>query len=352
MRVADYLVCTGSRTPGSPVFLRCDVRGPGPLIATPLVFLREARALRQLASAGAVDLVHLFVGDKLSLLRKCAFARIAHSCRLPYLLHLHAANLGPFLGRLPLASIRWLRATFLAAAGIVVLGKGAKELLCATLGIPAERVRIIPNGVEAPHLLAAPPREAAKTLLFLANLSRRKGLHDLLSALDQPCLRKQSVRLVVAGGGNIRRYQARASALDLLDRVEFVGWRSRAEVTTLLCRAHLLVLPSYAEALPLAVLEALAHGVPVVTTDVGETSSYVSDGRDVLFVATGNPVVLADVTARGLEHEALAPSLARNGREAYEKFFRIETFFESMLECYSQCVTAPAARGGYSPRRG
>lgn len=206
--------------------------------------------------------MHLFVGDRLSLLRKCAIARLARRAGVPVLMHLDAYDLGGAMRRWPQALCRYVARTFSAAEGVVVMGPQAADDVTRLLGVAQSRLRIIANGVAAPAIRPATEARRSNRSLFCRNLSERKGVGSLLHAFAQPEVRSTDASLVFAGGGDLPHYEALARSLGLQDRVSFIGWQQRDEVSTLLAECRALVLPSNSEALPLAVLEALGHGTP------------------------------------------------------------------------------------------
>ena len=88
-------------------------------------------------------------------------------------------------------------------------------------------------------------------------------------------------------------YQAKARELGVGGLVRFEGRCDQRKVSRLLANSDLLVLPSHDEVLPLVILEAIAHGVAVVTTAVGEIPSLLTDGVDAVFVTVANPASIA-----------------------------------------------------------
>jgi poly(glycerol-phosphate) alpha-glucosyltransferase len=139
-------------------------------------------------------------------------------------------------------------------------------------------VAVVPNGVALPAADRAPPPpawrrelpEGAKALLFLGRLHPKKGLFELVEGWGRlrPAERG-GWHLVVAGwdeAGLVSRLAARAAALGIADRVRFVGPQLGAAKAASFAHADGFVLPSFSEGMPVAVLEAWAHGLPVVMT--------------------------------------------------------------------------------------
>jgi glycosyltransferase involved in cell wall biosynthesis len=172
--------------------------------------------------------------------------------------------------------------------------------------------------------------------LFLGRLSDLKGVSDLLQALARPGFDRDRVRLTIAGGGDIAAYEAKARALGVAAVVRFEGLCDQAQVERLLAKADVLVLPSYDEVLPLAILDALASRVAVVCTPVGEIPSVLCDGVNAAFVKPGDVDDLARTLQRVLAHPSLRETLARNGRALYEQQFSMPHFFAAIARIHQR----------------
>jgi glycosyltransferase involved in cell wall biosynthesis len=180
-------------------------------------------------------------------------------------------------------------------------------------------------------------------LLFLGRVGVRKGVADLLQALASPVLAAHSWHIDLAGDGDIEAYADRARALGLQDRVRFHGWTDPAP---LLARADILVLPSRNEGLPVAIIEAMAHGLPVVATPVGAIEEAVRHEQTGLIVPPRNPGALAAALARLIADPALRHRLGAAGRERYLAEFEIGAFNDRLQAMLAQVI---AARGGRFP---
>ena len=133
--------------------------------------------------------------------------------------------------------------------------------------------------------------------------------------------------VTIAGGGNVAAYLAKARALGVSDLVRFEGRCDQRKVSRLLANSDLLVLPSHDEVLPLAILEAIAHGVAVVTTAVGEIPSLLTDGINAVFLTVASPASIAAGMQKVLKTPGLKQTLERNGRALYMQHFCLSSFF-------------------------
>jgi len=326
-KVADYLIQSQAQTAQSPVLRPLDTRGEGSAAAS---LLQVGRAIVQLARGRwqrRVAGVHVNMAERLDFVRESLVLAACRMLGIPTVLHLHAAQLHHSYRRFPAplqALVRWI---FALPRAVVVLGKASAEFAVRELRVPAERVEVVINGVPEP---AVPRRQRASgemaRVLFVGNLSERKGVSDLLHALAQPALAGVPLELTLVGGGDIAGYAAKAERLRVAGKVHFHGWADQQELARLLAQADVLVLPSYDEGLPLAILEALAHGVAVVCTPVGEIPHVLAHRRTACFVEPGDAPSIARGLSEVLAQPELRERLERNGRAMYQEQFSLQQF--------------------------
>jgi glycosyltransferase involved in cell wall biosynthesis len=206
------------------------------------------------------------------------------------------------------------------AAFVVAVSEFTRARLAAGNG----KVAVVRNGVEPPAP-AAP--DDPPLVLAVARLVEKKGLDTLLRACAELVRRGVRFRCELVGDGPERgRLEALARELDLGDAVRLSGARPHAEVAGRLARARAFALPCRRardgdeDALPVALVEALAAGVPVVTTGVGGIPEAVEDGVSGLLVPPEDPRALADALERLLVDDALHARLAAGGRDAARAF--------------------------------
>lgn len=298
---------------------------------------------------GGLAGVHVNMAERMSLFRKGTLIVVCAALGIPTVLHLHA-QMERFYVALPAtirALVRWV---FSLPEAIIVIGPATRKFVIDVLHVPEVRVRTIINGVpEGHHVSAKVGGTAPPRALFLGNLSNEKGLPDLLRALSEPVMDDCPLELTVAGGGNLTHYVELARALGVERSVRFEGWCDQSKVRRLLAECDLMVLPSHDEVLPLSILEALAHGLPVVTTPVGEIPWLLTDGVDAVFVQPGQPASIAAGMRKVLADPVLRGSLEQNGRALYLRHFSLDGFFSSVANVHRRHF---GVSGELAPSRG
>jgi len=212
------------------------------------------------------------------------------------------------------------------------------------------KIRIVRCVVDAPFFEdAAPVDPASGTLLCVGRLAPQKGHLVLLDAFAAAAGAHPNARLVLAGDGPLRdEIERRARALGLGvgrgERVEITGWISGGEVRRLLRASRALVLPSFAEGLPMVIMEALAARRPVVSTYVAGIPELVRDGETGLLVPSGDAAALADALTRVLSSDAAdLDALAARGRDAVKARHDPQTEASRLNELFAAALGEPGA---------
>jgi glycosyltransferase involved in cell wall biosynthesis len=199
----------------------------------------------------------------------------------------------------------------------------------------------VPNAVPLARTGAARTRER---IAFVGRLTREKGVFDLLEAVALLREWRPAVRLELAGDGDVDAVVRRAHALGIGERVLVRGWCTPAECRRIVGRAGIFVLPSYAEGLPMSLLEAMGAGCAVVATRVGGIPDVVREGTHGLLVEPGEPVALAAAMARLLGDRALAERLGNAARAAVARGHSPAAAVQRLGRIYSDLGVAPAGR--------
>jgi colanic acid/amylovoran biosynthesis glycosyltransferase len=195
------------------------------------------------------------------------------------------------------------------------------------------RVKVVYNGVDLERLRAGGGDREPGLILGVGRLVPKKGYQVLLEACRVLADRAVDFHAVIVGDGEERGPLLELRRrLGLTDRVHLHGAASREEVLSLMRRARVLATPSVTDAdgnrdaLPTVLLEALALGLPVVSTPVGGIPEIVDPGVHGLLVPERDPVALAEALARAVDDEVLWARMAQAGpRRASERFDRSRT---------------------------
>lgn len=219
----------------------------------------------------------------------------------------------------------------------------ASDALADQRSIAPEKIRTVHYGVgPAPPPVRGPEATALRrelgldddtfAIAMIANMEARKGHTVLLESLIRCREHGIPPRVVVVGDGPLEMHVRRQAVVLGLDRtVTFVG--RREDVHRILSVVDALVLPSLKhECLPYVILEAMSHGLPVISTDVAGIPEMVVNNETGRIVAPGDPTALANAIAEVAADPTLAAAMGRRGLQRVRQEFALPTMISSMVD--------------------
>lgn len=211
------------------------------------------------------------------------------------------------------------------------------------LGWPRNRLTVVRNAVDVDRFARARPDGARSEIddgsgrpiaLVVGRLDHQKGHVHLVEAAR----RLPGVRFVCVGDGPLRdQIKGWIATAGVADRITLLGYRS--DVDRLLAASDLVVLPSLYEGLPLSLIEAMAAGRPLVTTDIGGTRELVTHNVTGILVRPADPVALADGVARLVSSPELARRLANAARALALESYSAEAMVSGVANEYRRLLT-------------
>lgn len=243
---------------------------------------------------------------------------------------------------------RWLIGR--AADAFIAVSQEDRRKMINVFGIPSDKVRLVMNGIvplQPPRSdlraeLGIPPD--AEVVGTLAVLRREKALEILIDAAKLLALTFPRLKVLIAGTGpEEKQLRALVRARDLEDTVVMLGFRSH--VADVLAALDVAAFTSDREGSPLAVMESMAAGKPVVATRVGGVPELIEDGVHGLLVPPRDPGALADAVTLLLRDPSLRAELGRRGRERQRRDFDIAATVRRVEDLYEELVAA-ARRAG------
>ncbi len=192
----------------------------------------------------------------------------------------------------------------------------------------------IPNFVDVDYL--QPCYEPERYFVYFGRLVRLKGIMTLLKAMKHV----ESYQLYVAGGGELERSALAYVQEYEIDNVKFLGHLPASELVPLLQKAAFTVLPSeWYENYPMAALESLACGTPVIGSNIGGIPEIVKDGFTGLLFETGNENELSEKINYLADNPQLAIQMGQNGRKQVEAINNAQIHYQQTMELYQTLLT-------------
>jgi glycosyltransferase involved in cell wall biosynthesis len=258
--------------------------------------LRFAAALTRLARWGARPgprIAHVHMAARGSMYRKLAVVLTAKAMRRPAILHVHAGpgDLDAFIDRLDPLRLAILRIAFTASDRVLAVSASSAAALARSPLATGIDIAVVPNA-PPPAIEGAARGSGGDTVevLFLGGFANQiKGGQVLIAALPALLATRPEVRVSLAGPGD--------PPPDLPAGVRWIGWLGPDERDAAVAGADVFVMPSLSEGMPIALLEAMAAGLPIVATRVGGIPEIVTAGIDGELVEAGDPEALATALA-------------------------------------------------------
>ena len=202
--------------------------------------------------------------------------------------------------------------------------------------LPETKVAVIENPIVMRGTRHTP--DARPIILLVGKLESRKGYPELLAAAAIVLREISSARFCFAGHGETEKADCLARQLEIEDSIELPGWVDRERLEDLYRRAAIVVLPSYGEGVPMSILEAMSHGIPVICTPVGGVPEWIEDGANGLLVQPGNVPALAEQIMRLLRDKDLAIKLGEAGRATVQQRCTLEQVSASLDALYTDIL--------------
>ncbi len=242
-----------------------------------------------------------------------------------------------------------IRSMYRRSSKILVNSKAGEAFLLKSVGVTRERIHLIRNWFPADRFpLMNPEPETShgtrneEVIGYLGRFSKEKGLDLLIRAFADVNKKRPGTRLVVIGRGEeLEPLKALSRQLSLDERISFPGPAENAlnALRTFSC----FVLPSVNEGLPNVILEALAVGIPVVASAVGDVADLLVDGRTGVLIDHPSPQAFSDGIIKVLSTPSIAEAARREGPLFVKNNFSMKAGLQKVLLMYEELLAPQAS---------
>ena len=288
-------------------------------------------------AARDVDVVHLHsaLAPSSTLVRAGLIAGAARSRRRPVVVHAHGGRLVDFAQKQ--SRRRLIRMCLRPATHLIAVSSGVAGVLVDAVG--ADRVTLVPNGVEVETFTPASAESKGRLqVLYVGHLSERKGVLDLISASKFATSRGVDHELVLVGGRPDEGDDEHTRVLDEIkssgDGARVIGAVDHDDMPAIYQAADVFCLPSWWEAMPLSILEAMSSGKPVLATDVGDVDVLVTNGETGIIVRPQSRDELGHALVTLLDNGDTRRTMGAAGRRRALEHFSLTRTHEQIAEIY------------------
>jgi glycosyltransferase involved in cell wall biosynthesis len=329
-RLTDLIVDTIENNAECRIQLsRLVTRGTGMLAWAPFIFGQALIRLWIAKRRGEVDLLHINLAAGGSAIRKAILARVARRLGVPYVVHLHGSRFHKFWPSAGPYVRSKVDRLFAESSAVIVLGEYWSRLVTAHVPQVEHKIIVLPNATAPVRVAREPATDGRVRISFLGELGERKGTPQLVEALGRLAGRPDWTA-TIAGNGQVQETIARAQQLGIADRVKVPGWLDSPAATEVLRETDIFVLPSFAENLPMSILEAFACGIAVVATPVGAVPDVIAHESNGLLVPAGDVDALTCALRRLIEDKNLREALGTAAKTDHAKHYEIEAYISRL----------------------
>lgn len=270
------------------------------------------------------DIVHIHFSLEKSARRKIFFMRLAKALHKKTIIQLHCGN------QIERIWNKDYEYSFNNADVCLFLSENLKKRVEAITG-ENDSYSVLYNPCPTVSRASCEKRDE---ILFSGTICQQKGSYDLICAFSKIVDKHPKWKLVIAGNGEIGKARELAESLNIMDKIDFPGWISGQVKDEVFRNASIFCLPSYAEGFPMAVLDAWAYGLPVITTPVGGIPDVAIDGENMLLFMPGDVNALATQMDRMIGDTVLRNKIATESFKFAETKFNITVLNEQLGRIY------------------
>ena len=284
------------------------------------------------------DIAHIHMSYKGSFFRKYLIVKLNKLFKKKTILHLHGSEFEVFYDKSNRIIKKMIKSILESVDSTVVLGEMWRSVVYKIN--PKSNIKVFNNAVNIPNFKVEWNSENIN-ILFLGVLIKRKGIYDLVEAIrilnENGTLEEKNIKFMIGGvGRETENIKCKIREYGLNKYVEMVGWVTGEKKEELLKKAHLFVLPSYNEGLPMAILEAMSYGIPVISTDVGSISEVVKSKETGNLVSIGDIHGLAIAINESIKNEREWIEMSLNCKNIIYNQFNEKKYFKEFKELYEK----------------
>lgn len=278
------------------------------------------------------DLVHIHSSFGGSFYRKLPIIYMASVFRIPIVNHIHGSAIADLYINASPKKKKLVEKCFDKCRYLVVLSEEWKEKI-AVVKTSTPTVVIENYSVIHKEFLRKKTSEI-KQILFLGFLTELKGCFDIPEIIEKVIQQYDKIKVILAGSGEVEEIQKIVKKKNLEKYFVFPGWVKKGEKEELLKTANLFLLPSYTEAMPMSILEAMGYGLPIIASNVGGIPQLVEEGKNGFMVTPGDIDGFSTAILNIIQNDDLNYEMGKNSLEKADEKYSLESHIEKIKVLY------------------
>lgn len=280
------------------------------------------------------DLVHIHSSFGGSFYRKLPFVFMASSFKIPIINHIHGSAIADLYINAGQKKKRLVEKCFDKCTYLVVLSEEWKEKIQV---IKTKTPKIVIENYSTIHKECLRKKSNdKKNILFLGFITELKGCFDIPEIACKVIDHYENVKFILAGSGEIEELQKVLLEKGIGQYFSFPGWVRKEEKQNLLENADLFFLPSYTEAMPMSILEAMGYGLPIVASNVGGIPQLVEEGKNGYMSKPGDINGFTEALLTLVQDDNLIYKMGKASIEKANEKYSLEIHLEKIIRLYKK----------------
>lgn len=289
-----------------------------------MLFLKNTMKLVYLLSFKRPKIVHIQTSSYMSFWEKSVFLLISKSFFAKVVFHIHGGAFNIFYENNRIRIKKNLIRFLLKIPDKVFVLSNSWKFFFSQL-ITENKISVIPNAVYY-NLYSSDKfanfefiNPSCYSILFSGLLTKNKGVFDILDAISIVINKYKNVKFIFAGKedteGEMNKIRKISLQKNINNHIFLAGELTKIEMINMYKKSDIFILPSYREGMPISLLEAMAAGLPIISTSVGGIPEFIVEGENGFLITPGDYVSLADKIIKLIENKELRLMISRNNQE-------------------------------------
>jgi glycosyltransferase involved in cell wall biosynthesis len=280
------------------------------------------------------EIIHIHVTVELDFLQKTIYQKIAKFLNKKTILHIHGGAFKEFYNNASKNKKKMINSALLSSNALITLSKGWREYYHKI--VPGQKIYVLPNAIDLKIISKYKKlRKKSKEvrILYVGRVTKQKGIYELLEAMK--LLKNHKIHLFVMGQYNDNEQAIKniCQNYKIQENISFLGNILGEERFKYYANADLFVLPSHWEGLPLSILEAMAFGLPIISTKVGAIPELITRNNGVL-IKPGDIKSLEDAILKLSKIDHKVEKIRKNNMQKINKYYTVKHFEQNILHIY------------------